>query len=573
MIYKAITWDAPARIRLGAFLMSVTLLLALVPSLTMAQPSHKMGSTRVIVGGTPGAQQDAARSVRLLGGRVLQSLDLIDGFTAELPAQAQVQLRSLPFIRFVSPDRPVTFQSVVDGYDAAADTYSMFNSARLIGAQGMWSAGITGRGVDVALIDTGVTPVAGLNGPGKIVNGPDISFDSPAPNLRSLDSYGHGTFLAGLIAGHDAGVNPATVTSDASYLGVAPDARIVNVKVGATNGAVDVSQIIVAINWVVSHQQDDGLNIRVLNLSLGTNSNQPYTLDPLAYAAERAWRSGLVVVAASGNGVNGFEQVSNPASDPYVIAVGADDTTGGALLVNHSTPGYAIYEDGHRQPDLVAPANHIQGLGVPGSFVDVNFPAGRINGRYFRGSGTSQAAALTSGAVALILQSNPNLNPDQVKSMLTSTAVRLPNGHPTSQGSGLLQLRPGTAATSQSFAAAAGTGTLEGARGGVHVTLNGTTLTGERDIFGRTWNAATTGQTMLAGGTWSGGTWSGGTWSAGTWSGGTWSGGTWSGGTWSAGTWSGGTWSGGTWSGGTWSGGTWSGGTWSGALTPDADWD
>jgi serine protease AprX len=568
MINKAITWDALVRSRLGALLLSAILLLALAPNLTLGRPSHSGGTTRVIVGASPGSQLAAERSVRLLGGRVLQSLDLIDGFTSELPAQAQVQVRSLPFIRFVSPDRAVSFHSVVDGYDAAADTYSIFNSTRLMGAQGMWSTGLTGRGVDVALIDTGVTPVRGLDAPGKIVNGPDISFDSPAAALRHLDSYGHGTFMAGLIAGHDAGVNPATALSDANYLGVAPDARIINIKVGATNGAVDVSQIIVAINWVAQYQHDNGLNIRVLNLSLGTTSDQPYTLDPLAYAAERAWQSGLVVVAAAGNGGNSLNRVSNPASDPYVIAVGADDTTGGLNLASHFTPSYAVYQDGSRFPDLVAPANHIQGLRVPGSFIDVNYPGGRINPRYFRGSGTSQAAALTSGAAALILQSNPRLTPDQVKSLLTTKAVRLPNGHPTSQGSGLVQVRPGIAVGwPQSFPTATGTGTLERSRGIVHVSLSDVTLDGERDIFGRAWDPIASGRAMLAGGSWSDGAWAGGTWSGATWSGGTWSGGTWSGGTWS-----GGTWSGGTWSGGTWSGGTWSGASLPGADSGDGDW-
>jgi serine protease AprX len=365
--------------------------------------------------------------------------------------------------------------------------------------------------------------------------------------------------MAGLIAGHDAGVNPVT-GPDTAYMGVAPDARIVNVKVGATNGAVDVSQIIVAINWVASHQRDEGLNIRVLNLSLGLESEQPYMLDPLAYAAERAWMSGLVVVAAAGH----RESLSSPAIDPYLIAVGADDTTGGFNLAAHFTPSFGLYNEGPRFPDLVAPASHIQGLRVPGSYIDVNYPGGRLGARYFRGSGTSQSAAMTSGAAALLLQANSGLTPDQVKALLTAGAVRLPNAHVPSQGRGLLQLGLGLQpVAAQSYPAASGTGTLEGARGGTHVSLSGVRLDGEREVFGHSWDAGASGRAMLAGGTWSDGAWEGGTWSGGTWSGGTWSAGTWSGGTWSGGTWSDGTWSDGTWSGGTWSGGTWSGGTWS----------
>jgi serine protease AprX len=541
-------------------------LVLLVPNAAPAGRAHA-GTGRVIVAATPGSQRAAEAAAQALGGQVLLGLDLIDGFTANLSADAQSRLRALPFIRSVTPDRAVTFHS--EGYEPAADPYSAYNSNRLLGATALWAAGVTGRGVDVALIDTGVTPVKGLDSPGKIVNGPDISFDSPAASLRNLDSFGHGTFMAGLIAGHDSGVDPVTAP-DSAYMGVAPNARVVNVKVGATDGAVDVSQIIVAINWVAEHQHDEGLNIRVLNLSLGTESEQSYTLDPLAYAAERAWMSGIVVVAAAGHN----ERVSNPANDPYLIAVGGADTAAGLNLLATTIPSFAVYHEGSRFPDLVAPASHIQGLRVPGSYVDLNFPGGRINGRYFRGSGTSQAAAMTSGAAALLLQANPSLSPDQVKAVLTASAVRLPNALSQSQGSGLLQVRLGTPlGAAQSYRPAGGSGSLEAARGGTHVYLNSVRLDGERDIFWRPWDPVASGRAMLAGGTWSNGSWLGGTWSGATWAGGTWSGGTWSGGTWSGGTWSGGTWSGGTWSGGTWSGGTWSGGTWSGDAWCQAGWN
>jgi serine protease AprX len=344
------------------------------------------------------------------------------------------------------------------------------------------------------------------------------------------------------------------------------------VKVGAYNGAFDVSQVIAAIGWVIGHRNDNGLNIRVLNLSLGTDSSQDYQSDPLSLAAELAWRAGIVVVTAAGNNGSDGGRLLDPAWDPYLIAVGADDTMGTAGIQDDSIPSFSNRGDGIRNPDLVAPGVHVQGLRVPGSYVDQQYPGGRLGDRFFRGSGTSQAAAMVSGAAALILQARPYLTPDQVKGVLTGSAIALPQADPRGQGHGLLDvkdaLRTAAPLTVQSFAPALGTGTLEGSRGSYHVSLGGRKLSGETDIFG---NQASV-RSLLAGGGWAGSTWTGSTWSGGTWSGGTWSGSTWSGDAWYGSTWSGGTWSGSTWSGSTWSGSTWTGSTWSGSTWSSGTW-
>ena len=170
-----------------------------------------------------------------------------------------------------------------------------------------------GQGVDVALIDSGVAPVQGLTAPGKVINGADLSFEQGADHLRYMDTYGHGTHLAGLIAGRDADWSPS---NHDSFSGVAPDARIVNVKVANAMGATDVSQVIAAIDWVVQHKNDNGMNIRVLNLSFGTDGVQNYVLDPLTYAAEVAWRKGIVVVAAAGNSQFGNQRAQQPRLRP-----------------------------------------------------------------------------------------------------------------------------------------------------------------------------------------------------------------------------------------------------------------
>ena len=192
----------------------------------------------------------------------------------------------------------------------------------VIGADRMQSRGYTGRGVGVALVDTGVVPVRGLTS-GNVVNGPDLSFESQSAAQVSLDGFGHGTHMAGIIAGNE----PATLLGGKRFQGIAPGSRLTSIKVGATDGAVDVSQAVAAVDWVVAHRNDDPRNpIRVLNLSYGTDGVQDYKLDPLTHAVENAWRAGIVVVVAGGNGGTDSPRLNNPAYDPYVLAVGASDT-------------------------------------------------------------------------------------------------------------------------------------------------------------------------------------------------------------------------------------------------------
>ena len=214
-------------------------------------------------------------------------------------------------------------------------------------------------------------------------------------------------------AGRDATLTAPYANSPASaYRGIAPDARIISLKVATADGGADVSQVIAAIDWVVQHAHDPGLNIRVINLSYGTNSTQAYGVDPLTDAAEQAWKHGIVVVAAAGNTGyqrgNGAPGLAAPAYDPYVIAAGASDSTGTTSTHDDVMAAYSASSAGCgscKNPDFVAPGSHLQVLRVVNSWLDVNDPAGQVDGRYFRGSGTSEAAAITSGAVALVLQS------------------------------------------------------------------------------------------------------------------------------------------------------------------------
>jgi len=400
-----------------------------------------------------------------------------------------------------------------------------------------------GQGIDVALIDSGVTPVVGLDQPGKIVYGPDLSNEGAFENLAGLDTYGHGTHLAGIIAGDDGD----------QVGGIAPQSRIVSVKVAGATGETDIAQVIAGIDWVIEHRNDNGLNIRVLNLSLGVPGVETSAGDPLSAAVERAWHAGIVVVAATGNRGNDADGIDSPAIDPYVIAVGAADSTDGMSETKWWVAPWSSGGNTYRQPDVVAYGRSIMSFRVPGSMIDQLHPNAVVADKYFVGSGSSQSAAIVSGFTAALLSRDPSLTPDQVKYMWESQAVDSADAPSSLDGHG--KIYPKETATNLDAASNAPTQQFPPA-----IPASGSD--GVTAPTGATWS----------GGTWNGATWSGGTWSGATWSGATWSGATWSGGVWSGATWSGATWSGATWSGATWSGATWSGATWSGATWSGATW-
>ena len=547
------------------------------PAATVAR-----GGGDVVVRARPGHEAAAEALVEKLGGAVRLPLAIIGGFSATLPAGGVAALHASGDVLSVTANRHLEPQSASfsgSAYDPASDGYSMSAITTLTGARDWWSAGYTGKGVDVAMIDSGVAPVKGLSGPKKVVDGPDLSLESQAPNLRYLDTYGHGTFMAGLIAGRDAA--PSSQAPPSTYLGMAPGARIVSLKVADADGGTDVSQVIAAIDWVVQHAHDPGLNIRVLNLSYGTNSLQSYTLDPLAFAAEQAWLHGIVVVAAGGN--DGYQSkrkvpaLADPGFDPYVLALGTADTSGTPDLGDDQVPSFSPYpkKESTRQVDLVAPGVHLQGLRVPSSFIDAGHSEGFLSSRYFRGSGTSESTAITSGAAALVLQKFPDATPDQVKKLLMDTSAPI-KGKKHAIGAGELQLGPALSASlpswEQTWPASTGTGSLEASRGTDHLTRDGVVLEGEQDIFGAPVSTPSLAALEAAGSSWSGGVWNGSSWSGSSWSGSSWSGNTWSGSSWSGSSWSAADWTGNSWSGSSWSSADWSGNSWSGSSWSGGSW-
>ena len=507
-VFLSVSWDDTKKRRRTIALLVAALLLVTTPALAEGtEPAPPSPLVSVIVeSAAPGVLEEVRGAVYDAGGSVDRDLTLIDGLAVTLPADAVESLRSRQDVRAVTEDRAVRLNSTSEDYDAASDAGSMSTTDRVVGARDLWSSGLTGSGVDVALIDSGVVAVNGLTAAGKVVHGPDLSVENDDDARRNLDTFGHGTHMAGVIAGRDDAVaSDADRRDPANFVGVAPDARIVSVKVADAQGNTSLSRVLEAIEWIVRHRADGDLNIRVLNLSLSVELWGDCRIDLLAHAVSRAWDAGIVVVVAAGNRGAGSGHLDSPACAPQVIAVGADDPLGTTTVDDDVVPEWSSSGDGTRNPDVIAPGRSIASLRDPGSYIDLYYPAGRVGDRgserFFRGSGTSPATAVVSGAAALLLQQRPDLTPDNVKYLLTSTANAVPGASATRQGAGLIDLRAASGA-------AAGGGSPFGLDVGSWAAEPDPSTTQPPDTSVDAW----------AGNSWSGDTWAGNSWSGNSWS-------------------------------------------------------
>lgn len=389
-----------------------------------AAPAATSGTARVVVIQAPGAGRAPERAVARLGGHVGRELPLVRGFSATLPQRNLRRLRRALGVKSVHRDRSVALRETDPAAVPASEGAGLDLVRGAIAAGGVPG---TGEGVDVALVDSGITPVGALAAPGRVVDGPDFSDDARDADLRGLDAFGHGTHLAGVIAG------------------VAPGARLVDVKVAAHDGSTSLSSLLAGIDWVARHGRQKGLDVRVMNLSFGAETAGSYRDDPLAAAVEGAWERGIVVVTSAGNGGETAAGLDSPAYDPYVIAAGASDTLGTVDVADDVVAGFSSRGTAERSADVVAPGVGIVSARVPGGFLDELFPLARIGEDGFRGSGTSQAAAAVSGAAALVAQARPELGPDQVKALLRATARPLA-GDERLEGRGLIDVAAAVAA-------------------------------------------------------------------------------------------------------------------------------
>jgi serine protease AprX len=396
------------------------------PTLLRLAAAHPASQVAVIVEAT-GPLAALERQVTARGGRIRAELPIIHAFAATIAADTVAWLAREPRVRWIAPDAAVMHASSCASCISTANLLS--TDVQDIHAPNVWNEGpayLQGQGIGVAVVDSGVNPTQDLYttaGTNRLVAG--VYFNS-GYNQTSYDMYGHGDHVAGIIAGNGS-------RSNGAYIGVAPMANIINVKVSDDQGASTASQVVQGLQWVLDHKST--YHIRVVNLSLNSTVSDSYTVDPIDAAVEVLWFNGIVVVVSAGNN-GGSNGVYAPANDPFVITVGAVDDHGSINPAKHTLAPYSAYGitvDGYSKPDVVAPgANLVSLSGNVNCVLCLAHPdhvvAGPSGSVYLRMSGTSMAAAVASGAVALLLQSNPSLTPDQVKYRLTTTAHALGTG-------------------------------------------------------------------------------------------------------------------------------------------------
>ncbi len=532
--------------------LSALLALALVPP----APVRAETFVPVVVRERSPRTDSAEALIDAVGGRVTKPLPLIGGFAADVPADGLAMLDADGPISDVSVDGPIHMAAVgTEAYDDLEPNLAWRKTIRLPQVP----VGIDGSGVTVAIIDTGVAQVEDLGA--RVLARVDFT-----PGGNGEDAYGHGTHLAGVIAGNGA-------ASGGKWRGVAPGAQLVSVKVAGPDGATDVSVVIAALQWVVTHQAQYG--IKVLNLSFGTDSVQPYAVDPLNAAVERAWAAGITVVVSSGN--RGPGTINKPGDDPFVITVGAADLNQTADRKDDEVAPFsssAITQDGFAKPDLVAPGTTIVATRDAGSTIDGLHQDAVVDGDYFKGTGTSQAGAVVSGVAALLYQANPSLRPNTVKSILLGSTFRA-GQYRTGGGAGLIDAAGALQGIGSGdwanvgLARSLGAGSLEGSRGRfhVHTDLNHDgqpdLVTGEQDVLGAPWHATSWSSTSWSSTSWSSTAWSSlisenSGWSSNSWSSTSWSGMYWSSNSWSSNSWSSNSWSSNSWSSTSWSSAAWS---------------
>jgi serine protease AprX len=521
----------------------------------------------------------AAAAVHRFGGDVVRRLPLIRGVEASMTSAGVDSLRRRRAVWQVTANGSV-------GFEGSADpTLSAQRVQKVVRSNELWDEGVTGQGVTVALLDTGVY----ADHPdlaGRVVHCEDFSHEA-GTEAECADTFGHGTFMAGLIAGDG-------TSSGGDFMGAAPDAKIVSIKLAGFDGATDVSHVLAGIQWAVSHKAAYG--IRVMNLSLGTDSTQSYLLSPLNYAVQRAWKAGIVVVVSAGNNGPGSRTVLKPADDPYVVTVGAANDENTPTISDDVVPVFSsrgpTSSNGLAKPDVVAPGVHTISLRSPGSAIDQAYGATAAVGEgYFRGTGTSMSAATVTGIAAQVIQAQPSLVPDQVKYRLTSTARRIASTDKYGVGAGEVDAYRAARSTATTRANQGlllglgnglgnGLGSLKNDRGSLE--LNVVTPVGEATLSGNLQPLYSTLLSTLTNPlgllsfnslTYTTTGWDPLTWPLTSWATADWGAAKWKDGAWSATTLEAAKWKDGVWEAAKWKGAGWSNADWVAAKWKDLDWD
>jgi serine protease AprX len=406
-----------------------------------ASKGSSNGKTQVIVMLKPGWNADT--EAKRLGGKLGRDLESINGKVVELPNGQLKKLADYPGVDRIVYDRPTAGEmnrvAVTVGARAVQQTY-----------------GYRGAGIGIAVIDSGVAAwhddltYLGSSSLVKTKNGQRVAAFVDFVNGRTspYDDNGHGTHVAGIIAGN--GFDSLGVRA-----GIAPDAHLVSLKVLDQNGRGVISNVISALDWAVANKST--YNLRVINLSVGAGVSESYKTDPLTLAAKRAVDAGIVVVTAAGNlgknvqGQTQYGGIGAPGNAPWVITVGAYSHEGTVVRTDDVMAGFSSRGptafDYEAKPDIVAPGVGTVSLSDPGGLMYLTKATALLGGTlggglpYFSLSGTSMASPVVAGSIALMLQANPSLTPNLVKAILEYTAQLYPGYDALTQGAGFLNTK------------------------------------------------------------------------------------------------------------------------------------
>jgi serine protease AprX len=476
-------------------------------------------------------------NVRTAGYADLAVADLTDAQQRDLSARGLHVVRDAPVqLDYAHDHGHASGRGAADDGNGANDPESATRlSARQLTVPSSWDG--EGSGVTVAVVDSGVDEVPALAG--RVVQGANFTDES------SADLDGHGTFDAGLIAGDGTG----TEGTDTGIVGVAPGARIVSVKVADHHGRSTVGQVALGLAWIIKHHAAYGID--VVNLSLSTSTPMSYDVNPVNALVEAAWFAGMTVVASSGNG--GADSVNTaPGNDPFIITAGSvydhntrtsqDDT-----ISPYTNVGRTI--DGFSKPELMEPGEHLQGPLPEGSALAADQTVHGLPAGYGQLSGTSMAAAVTSGLVALFREAHPSASPDQVKGALLKSATR--NGAARLARTGRATSRTANTGVRPSMALASAYAQL---------------FRGTNDYSSIDWDAVDWSQVAWDQATWTDVNWTAATWASATWADATWADATWADATWATATWANASWTDASWTDASWTDASWTDASWTDAT-------
>ncbi|HTL24421.1 MAG TPA: S8 family serine peptidase [Mycobacteriales bacterium] len=451
----------------------------------------------------------AGRPVSAPGVQVVSSLPSLGMQVVRGDAPALARLAQAPGVRGLAPDAAVRVTSGDDdGRDGAT---GVLPSTGLGGSAGLPGAG---AGARVAVIDTGVSDTAGLDrASGRLVDAVDTSTGALRTGGRYDDGYGHGTFMANVVAG---GAVPGT---DGAALGVAPGATVLVVRVAGADGTTSLARVLLALDWVRAHAAD----VDVANLSLSAvRPFRQYGADPLTDAVEKVRDAGVSVVVSAGNEPS---QLGDPGFDPRVITVGAADLAGRRTRVASFSGSDEVA--GVMKPDVVASGVHVLGTLPAGSVLATDPGTLHLANGLFRGTGTSQSTAITAGLAALLVAAHPGATPAQVKASLRCAATDLRGRR---DGAGLV-------AATTSLCAGPDGQALDGSGD----------LTGEAGFDASSWAASS----------WAGPSWAASSWAASSWAASSWAASSWAASSWAASSWAASSWAASSWAASSWAASSW----------------